>query len=436
MLSKNPSAFHLQSLYIRAFYRYTDNVGEYLNTEYSSWKKNLYIISIAEFIGIVGFALVGPFLPLYLQQLGNLNNEEAALWAGIATGAGGLTMFISSPLWGIVADRVGRKPMLLRAQFGGSVTMILFMLAPNVIALVGCRMIQGLFTGTVSAASALVACCTPRERLPIAMGVLMGSIFAGTTIGPLLGGFLADTFGYTVTFIITSIMLLIGGLIILLFAKENFQPPTPEQKTSFTGMFRMAFSARLLPLLIVIAALNLGPQIIQPILPLIISEISTAGKAASSAGIALGLMGIITSISSFVIGRFGTRVSVRTILIICCVGSGLFYLPPVWANSTTLLIIFIGLTGLFVGGVLTASNSLISLAVPISQQGIAYGLSQSAMSLGTGLGPFIGGGLAPLIGLRPIFIVAGGVFILVGFLAMKLIPKRISRAPLEDAPVK
>jgi MFS transporter, DHA1 family, multidrug resistance protein len=114
------------------------------------------------------------------------------------------------------------------------------------------------------------------------------------------------------------------------------------------------------------------------------------------------------------------------VLIVCCIGTGLLYLPPIWANSTTQVIIMFGLTGLLTGGIMTSSNSLVGLAVPIAQQGIAYGLSQSANSLGSGLGPFIGGGLAPLIGFRHIFGVTAGVFIIVGLLAIKLLPRKAS----------
>jgi MFS transporter, DHA1 family, multidrug resistance protein len=398
-----------------------------LNNKVVSWKKNLYVISIAEFFAIVGFSLFAPFLPLYIQQLGNFTTAQASVWVGIAIGGAGLSMFISSPIWGIVSDRLGRKPMLLRAQIGGAIVIGLLIIAPNVYTFVGLRIIQGLFTGTVTAASAMVAAGTPRDKLTVSMGTLLGAVFAGSTMGPLLGGFLADAVGIKATFAITSGLLAVGGIIILFFATENFQRPAEGQRTTLKELLSLAMSPKILPLLMVIAALNLGPQIVQPILPLIISEISPAGKAASLSGLALGLMGIMGAISSFVIGRFNRRFPVRSILIVCCIGTGLLYLPPIWAGSVVQLIVFIGIAGLLVGGIVTSSNSLIGFAVPISQQGVGYGLSQSAMSLGSGLGPFIGGGLAPLIGLRPILGVTAGVYILVAIVAALLIPKQLSR---------
>jgi len=256
------------------------------------------------------------------------------------------------------------------------------------------------------------------------MGTLLGAVFAGFTLGPLAGGLLADHLGFHVTFAVTSFLLLIGGLIILFFARENFSPPGPGQRTSMKSMMKLAFSKDIFPLLMVVSVLNLGPQIVQPILPLIISQFSQTGEAATSAGLALGLNGVIGAISAFVIGRFSKGISVRKILVFCCLGTGILYLLPYWATSTVQIIILIGTTGLLSGGIMTSANSLVGLSVPIAQQGIAYGLSQSANSLGSGVGPFIGGGLAPLIGLRPIFLVTAVVFLLVGLLSLKLLPKR------------
>lgn len=225
-----------------------------MNNQTVSWKKNLYVIAIAEYFAIVGFSLFTPFLPLYIQQLGNFTTEQASIWVGVAIGGAGIAMFISSPIWGIVSDRLGRKPMLLRAQIGGAVIIALLIVAPNVYTFVGLRIIQGLFTGTVTAASAMVAAGTPRDKLPFAMGTLLGAVFAGSTTGPLLGGFLADTVGIQATFGITAGLLALGGFIILLFSTENFKRPAQGQSTSLKELLNLAFSPKILPLLMVIAA--------------------------------------------------------------------------------------------------------------------------------------------------------------------------------------
>src|SRR5512137_1111561 len=112
-----------------------------------SWRQNLYIMFAAEFIVILGFSFIMPFMPLYVQELGSFNSDQAALWSGIAMGASS------------------------RALFGSAVIQTLAGLAPNIYIFVGLRFLQGLFSGTVPAASAMVASSSPRDKTSYAMGL-------------------------------------------------------------------------------------------------------------------------------------------------------------------------------------------------------------------------------------------------------------------------
>ncbi len=386
-----------------------------------SWRKNLYTIFVAEFIVIVGFSFVSPFMPLFIQDLGTFTSQKAAFWAGIATSASGIAMFFSAPLWGIVADRWGRKPMVLRAMFGAGVVLALIGLAPNIYYVIALRFVQGLLSGTVAAASALVASLTPRNKMPFAMGLLMVAVFVGTSFGPLVGGFMADSVGYKAAFFITGGFLFSGGLIVLFFVKEKFERPAKGQSASLSSLLRLAKSREMLPLLLALCALHAAPHMITPIISLFIRELNPEGMAATASGLAFGLMGVVAAISAIITGRLGGHINLKKILVISCLGTGLLYLPPMWARTVTQLIIFIALTGLLKGGLMTSSNALVGLSVPRSQQGIAYGVAQSANALGNGLGPLIGGSLAPLMGLRPVFGVAGGLFMLIGVAVGKLL---------------
>jgi DHA1 family multidrug resistance protein-like MFS transporter len=386
-----------------------------------SWRKNLYLIFVTEFVVIMAFSFVNPFLPLFIQELGDFNDKQAVFWAGIAFGSGGLAMFLSSPVWGIIADRWGRKPMVLRAMFGASVILALMGIVSNVYAFIALRCFQGLLAGTNAAASALVAADTPRNKIPFAMGLIMLAVFGGSSFGPFLGGFLADKVGYEATFFITSALLFSGGLIVLFFVKERFDRPIPGQGASLGSLWHLAMSREMLPLLMAICALNIGPPMISPMIPLFIRELDPRVAAATASGVAFGLMGLVAAISSVVASRLGKRISLKKIMVFSCLGTGLLYLPPMWATTVTQLLIFIALMGLLSGGLMMSANSLVSLSVSQSQQGIAYGLSTSAQALGGGLGPLIGGSLASLLGFKPIFGVAGGLFILVAVLIIKLL---------------
>lgn len=385
------------------------------------WRRNLYAIFFAEFAVLMGFTFVLPLMPLYIKEVGGFTNTEAALWTGIAVGSGGFAMFVSAPIWGIAADRWGRKSMVLRAQFAGALLLALMGLAPDVLFIVVLRFLLGLTTGTVSAASALVASQTPRDKLPFAMGLLMVAVYSGTTLGPFFGGLLADHFGYETTFFITAAVLFSGGLIVLIFVKEKFQRSTQNMAASLGGMWHLATSRKMFGLLVVLGATFAGPQMISPIVPLSIKELDPQTMAATVSGLALGLIGLLSVISSIVVGRLGGRIPLKKIMVFSCFVTGLIYLPPIWAGTVPQMVIFIGLTGLFIGALQTSSNTLVGLSVPHEQQGTAYGLVSSANSLGIGLGSLIGGSLASLIGLRPVFGVTGGLFILIGLLITKLI---------------
>ncbi len=396
----------------------------------NSWRKNLYIIFVAELVVMTGFSFVTPFIPLYVQQIGNFNETQAAFWSGISISCVGIGLFVSAPIWGVLADRMGRKPMVLRSMLGGAVIIALEGLAPNVYIFIGLRIIQGMLTGTIAAASALVTSSSPRNKTGFVLGLLMVAVYCGNTVGPSIGGFLAQVFGYRNTFFITAGMLLIGGLMVQFLVKETFQAPT--QKASLGGMWRLAATRTVLPLLITTCLIYMATQTAQPIVALYMAQLGSEETAAVSTGLAFALMGLIAAFSSVVSGRLIGRVSPKKILIAASLGAGLMYILPIFAGSTTQLVIFVGLLGLLQGGVVTSTTSLIGISVPIAQQGMAYGLSQSANALGITLGPIIGGSAAQVISLRYIFGLSAALFLITGAMAAKFVvhrvPKEVAKA--------
>lgn len=392
-----------------------------------SWRKNLYAVFVAQLLFITGFCFVNPFIPLFIEKLSSLSSQEAAFWAGIATGSYGVAGFLSAPMWGIIADRWGRKLMVLRAMLGSGVVVCLMGLSPNVPYLVTMRFFQGGLGGSIAASSALVSSLTPRDKRPFALGILVASVYMGSSVGPLLGGIVADSLGYRAPFYIAGGLLIIGGLIVHFTVDEKFERPAQGEASSLRSVWHLASSMQIFPLLIIMFALRAGETMVWPIIPLFLEELNPLGRAATSAGIALALMGVIAAISATLTGRFAEHTSLKTILVVSCIGTCLVYLPPVWATTVAQSTIYIALTGLFNGGIMTSSNSLLSLAVLPNQQGTAFGVGQSAYALGMGLGPVIGGAFGSLLGLRYVFIFAAGMYLLAGLLVIKVLPKYLAR---------
>jgi DHA1 family multidrug resistance protein-like MFS transporter len=382
-----------------------------------SWQKNLAILFVAELLAMMAFSFVDPLVPLYIQKLGGFTTKQAAFWVGVAGSGMGVVMFIISPVWGMVADRVGRKLMLLRAMFGGALVLCLIGLAGSAHLVIGLRWMQGLLTGSVAASAALCATVAPRSRIPFAIGMIMVAVFVGGSLGPFLGGFVADHLGYKVTFFIAAALLLIGGLAVLVLIDEHFVRPPPGQGSSLRATFRLAVSPQMLPLLITLSMLNFGPSLVGPMTTLQIKDLNPAGQAATASGLTFSLMGLAAAVSSLVFGRLAERFRLQSILVFCCLAAGLLYLPPMWAGSITALAVFLALGGLFRGGISTSSNSIVGLSVPQGQEGIAYGLAQSAGAFGGGMGPLVGGMLVGAMGFRPVFGFAAAAYVGVGLFA-------------------
>jgi DHA1 family multidrug resistance protein-like MFS transporter len=387
-----------------------------------SWKKNLYVMFVAEFVVITGFSFIMPFMPLFVQQLGSFTEGEASLWSGIAMGVSSIALFLSGPFWGLISDKWGRKPMVLRALFGSAVIQTLAALSPNIYIFVALRFLQGLFSGTVPAASALVASGTPREKVPYAMGLVMVGVFCGNTIGPSIGGVLASVFGYRDSFFIASAMMVLAGFLVLFLVQEDFQRPVKENKMA--DVWKLLSSKALWPLLLTICAIALSQNVVQPIIALFIQQLNPSGNASASSGFAFTALGLMAAIASVVVGRWNKRFELRTVLAVSCLGGVLIYLAPTFIYTVPLLIVFIGLMGIFQGTNVTCTSSLVSYSLPVEQQGIAYGLAQSATSLGNGLGPILGGTLGTLLGLRWVFVVASGFFLVAGILVTRFIRRQ------------
>ena len=193
------------------------------------WKQTFACSFIAQVLSILGFSFALPFLPFFIRDLGVSDPARQAWWAGVTLGATGVTLALFAPIWGALADRFGRKAMVMRSMFGGALVLVLMSYSRNIGDLLVCRLLQGAFTGTVAASIALVASVTPLRHSGLALGMMQSAVFLGTAIGPLVGGLVADRYGYRAAFQMGAAIVLLGGVIIHYGAHESLSPPDPEQ---------------------------------------------------------------------------------------------------------------------------------------------------------------------------------------------------------------
>ena len=380
-----------------------------------SWRRNLYALWIAQLLAIMGFSLRVPFLPFFLGDLGVGTVEGQALWSGIVNAAGAGVMAISAPIWGAVADKYGRKPMLMRAQFSAFFTIGLMAVATEAWHLLGLRLVEGALAGTVTAATALVAVSMPKDRLGFGLGMIQTAVFSGSALGPLLGGVLADQVGYRASFGVSAVMLLSSGLITLFFVRENFTPVKREADApKQVSMWKIVAAPALFGLIMAMLAVRFSSAAVQPITPLFVGQISDdTANAATTAGIAMGVLGLTSAISSVFLGRLGDKRGHRKILLACMLGSGLVYLPMAASQHPWQLIALEALFGVFAGGTIPAANALIANLTAPERRGAIYGVVAAASSIGGFLGPLLGAGVAAAFGFRATFLLTVLVLLVV-----------------------
>jgi len=396
------------------------------------WKKNLYVVLFAEMIVVTGMTFVIPFLPFYVKELGISNIEQAARWSGWIMGAPALSMIIVSPFWGSLSDRVGRKPMIERAIFGGAISIFMMALATNVYQLLIIRIIQGLLTGSIAACTALVSASSPSRKMGYSLGLLQTGFFLGNFLGPLLGGISADILGFRNSFRITATLLFIAGWLIFFLVEENFTPSvTKKQIMPFKKRVALFFNnGQLFTMFFILFLLQLSVQIISPIFPLFVENIVSNPKIVSTfTGLMFATTGLMSAFSAVNVGKLIEKKPSNLLLTISLLGTGFFFLSHAFVTNTTQLIFLrVGL-GLFYGAIIPIANTIIGLSTPSEHRGKVFGLANSTTYLGNVIGPVSGAFIMITFGLPAVFIFTGGLLLLAGFtlpIAMNKIEKTSS----------
>jgi len=387
------------------------------NPPTQSWKRNLYVIWVAELVAIAGFSVALPFLPYYVQELGVTDPGQVEIWSALLFTSQAITMAIFAPIWGSLADRYGRKPMVVRAMFGGAVLLSAMGFVRNVQQLAILRALQGCVTGTVPAATTLVASSVPRRRSGYALGLLQVAIYSGASVGPLLGGLVADALGYRAAFWVTATLLFVASLCVFFLVEERVEP-SRKKEDSPSGGFRqgLALVLRSRALLIMFGTrivTNFGLRIMGPMLPLFVQSLMPGQeRVASVTGLITGAQAATGALGAVVMGRVGDRIGHRRVLVACALGAAALHVPQFFVNTPTQLLILQGAAGVALGGILASVSATLANLAPEGRQGIVYGLDSSANSVARAIAPMAGAAIAAGLGLRYIFFCAAGIFAL------------------------
>ena len=369
-------------------------------------RPSFIVLLVSQLAATMGFTFVLPFTPIYVQTLGVEDAGNAAAWAGIINSSTAVTMALAAPLWGKLGDRVGLKPMLLRATVAGSVVVGLMGLVGNPWQLLALKSMQGCLTGTVAAATVLVSATAPAEKAGARLGTLQMVIFVAAAAGPFFGGAFADLVGIRASFGVTAALLATSAVLISFWVKEE-RPEEEEQEESGEAEGPLPHR-RLAPSLLALFVVQVAIMSAAPALPGFISTLMDEPvRVATLAGWIIATGALAASLGSVVGGKLAARFGTRKVLIWTLLLAGISALPQAEVDSVALLWTLRLVTGLFVGTAVPVANLAIRGAVHPNRQGEAFGVAATATSAGNAVGPMAGGLLASALGFGAPFLVPG-----------------------------
>lgn len=377
------------------------------------WRRNLLISWVGCFFTGASFSLVMPFIPLYIEQLGT-PKSQIELFSGLAISVTALASAIVAPIWGNLADRKGRRLMMIRAAVGMTFTMGSLAFVPNVYWLLLMRFMTGILSGYIPNATALIASQAPREKSGWALGTLATGAIAGNLIGPSMGGALAQWFGMENVFIITGVVLLITTILTIVLVKEDFTPIKRTEMAPIKDIFaQMENFQILIGLFVTSLILQIGITSISPILTLYIRDLSgDSSNVLFVSGLIVSVSGVSAILSSPSLGKIGDRIGNHKVLLFGLVLSLVCFVPMGFVKTPFQLGVLRFLLGFSTGALTPSINTLINKITPAAGVSRVYSYNQMFQNFGQVLGPMVGSTVAHSMGYPAVFWVTSG-FVLI-----------------------
>lgn len=393
--------------------------------ERGPWHRNLIVLWFCTFVAGMAFSEIMPFLSLFVSQLGDFTKAQITFYSGLAFAADYAISAISAPLWGIIADKKGRKIMLLRASLGMAVAMGLMGFVTNVWQLVALRALQGVFAGFISNAQALVASQTPRKYSGRALSILITGAVSGQLFGPVIGGLLAQLFSIRNTFFITAGLLMVAFLLSLFFVQEHFKPVAHHREP---GDSRNPLAAFQNPRLIIVmlcstAIVQFGNASIAPIISLYVRELMHyRGPITVVAGIIAALPGISNIFSAPRLGRYGDQHGSGKVLLFGYIFAVIMYFPQGIVTSVVALGILRFAIGISDGALYPEIQTVLTKNTPVHLTSTIFSYNQSFQAIGNMFGALLGGLVAGWFNYNAVFIMTALLLLINLGLILWLVP--------------
>lgn len=384
------------------------------------WRRTAFVIAAALGVTEMSHALVTPFLPLYAYELGITDRAELVLWAGILAGASSIMAGVASPLWGVLADRFGRKRMLMRSITFGAAGLAAMSLATAIGQVAAVRVLQGLLTGSNAAASMFLAAVVPRIRTGSVFGLMYTFVQIGQLLGPLLGGILIVALGLRATFVVAAAVLFSCAATVGLLTREGERPPrTDVSGLALTSLLAPFRSTRLRGGLLVTLTIAIVLQSANAQIAVYILELGRpAGLSRELAvGLALGLGALAAAATMPILGAVADKRDARRMLALGTAVMAISLVPQALARDVVVLIAGRALTGVGLATVMSSLAVVNRAAAPAGTEGRIFAAIGTAQNFGWGFGPLGGALIAASLGIPVLYGLGAALLLVVALLA-------------------
>ena len=402
------------------------------------WRRNLYSVTAASFIGFTGFTLVMPFLPLYFEQLGVSDVGEISLWAGMSLGVTPAITAFMAPLWGRLADRHGRKIMVERSLVSFVVVMAAMAFVSRPWHVFALRAIQGLFAGYGALALAMAADSAPKEHTAYAIGFVQTAQRLGPALGPVFGGLVAQAVGLRRAFFVTSAFYAVALILMAVGYDERAVvkragDADSDGRVSFKSI--LAFENFVL-LMVVIFGLQFVDRSFGPVLPLFVAGLGVDSHAVPLiAGLLFSIAAGAAAAGNQLCGRLLQNGSARSAIATTCGVAAVGVAGFLVTRSAWWLMLPTAVFGVGIGAATTAAYTAATAVIPSNARGTGFGLLTTASLVGLAVSP-IASGLLGASSIRAVFAVDA---VMLGALAIAVkrlmiaepLPKPSTPAPEE-----
>lgn len=380
-----------------------------------NWRRNLWVLWFGVILSSSSYTMVVPFLPLYLLDIG-VDQSRVTMWSGVIFSATFLVAAVLAPFWGRMADKTGKKRMVIRSGICLALVYFLGSLVQSPQQLLLMRILQGFANGFVPASMAIVTSSAPEHKMGYSLGMMQTALLTGGILGPLVGGVLSHLFGMRQSFVAASLFIFCGTMAVMFLVTEP-KSTSPAKVGSILDDIKVAFSNRtLVGLLLLLMLVQMTAMVMQPLITVFVAQLQ--GKlegAVLTSGFVFGLAGIAGAIAAPIWGKAGQKTGFSNVLILTLASAGLINAIQYFVGSIIQFSITQFVFGLFIAGVLPAINAIVVANTDPGFRGRAFGLTTSANQLGSMLGPIMGGLISTWFGIKMVFVFTGLLLVAAAF---------------------